>query len=100
MKPLRKKIRAKDFAITQRTPLAAITVAACSLEEQGESGALLRLDCGDPEGTPGAATEITLWLDPADYALVRGEIRVDGFRVIDCRCSGFTFTNEEQEGSQ
>ena len=75
-------------------------IAACSLEEQGESGALLRLDCGDPEGTPGTGTEVTLWLDPADYALVRGEIRVDGFRVIDCRCTGFTFTDEEQEGSQ
>ena len=69
-------------------------IAACSLEGQGESR-LLRLDCGEPEGTPGTGTEITLWLDPADYALVRGEIRVDGFRVIDCRCAGFAFTDEE-----
>ena len=62
-------------------------LTACSLEEDG---AVLRMDCGDPAGTPGQGTETTLWFDGETGALLRGEIRVDGFRVIGCTCTAFT----------
>ena len=60
-------------------------IVACSLED-----GLLRLDCGDPEGLPGAGIETTLWFDVDSYAMVRGEISVDGFRAILCEFSNFT----------
>ena len=62
-------------------------LTACALEEDG---AVLRVDCGDPAGTPGQGTETTLWFDGETDALLRGEIRVDGFRVIGCTCTAFT----------
>ena len=62
-------------------------LTACALEEDG---AVLRVDCGDPAGTPGQGTETTLWVDGETGALLRGEIRVDGFRVIGCTCTAFT----------
>ena len=62
-------------------------LTACALEEDG---AVLRLDCGNPEGMPGQGTETTLWFDRDTHSLLRGEIRVDGFRVIGCTCSDFT----------
>ena len=62
-------------------------VSACALDEDG---AVLRVDCGDPAGTPGQGTETTLWFDCGTHALLRGEIRVDGFRVIGCTCLEFT----------
>ena len=62
-------------------------ITACALEEEG---AVLRVDCGDPTSTPGAGTEYGLWFDAATHALTRGEISVDGFRVILCEFSDFT----------
>ena len=62
-------------------------LTACALEEDGT---VLRVDCGDPAGTPGQGTETTLWVDGETGALLRGEIRVDGFRVIGCTCTAFT----------
>ena len=62
-------------------------ITACALEEDGT---LLRMDCGDPAGSPGTGTEIVLWFDAAANTLVRGEVSVDGFRVILCEFSGFT----------
>ena len=62
-------------------------LTACALEEDG---AVLRVDCGDPAGTPGQGTETTLWFDCGTHARLRGEIRVDGFRVIGCTCLEFT----------
>ena len=61
-------------------------ITSCALEE----GTLLRVDCGDPEGTPGAGAETALWFDVSTHALVRGEISIDGFRVILCEFSDFT----------
>lgn len=79
------------------TPVAAVPalleaartgyITACALEEEGT---LLRVDCGDPEGTPGAGAETALWFDASTHALTRGEISVDGFRVILCEFSQFT----------
>ncbi|WP_251316306.1 hypothetical protein [Flintibacter muris] len=62
-------------------------ITACALEEDG---ALLRVDCGDPAGSPGRGTETVLWFDAATHALVRGEVSVDGFRAILCEFTGFT----------
>ena len=62
-------------------------MTACALEEEGT---LLRVDCGDPAGTPGTGTETALWFDASSHALVQGEISVDGFRVILCEFSDFT----------
>ena len=79
------------------TPIAAVPalleaartgcITACALEEDGT---VLRVDCGDPEGTPGKGTETALWFDAATHALTRGELSVDGFRVILCEFSEFT----------
>ena len=57
-------------------------LTACALEEDG---AVLRVDCGDPEGTPGSGRETTIWFDSDTHVPLEGEIRVDGFRVIACR---------------
>ena len=62
-------------------------ITACALEEDG---GLLRVDCGDPAGAPGTGTETVLWFDTSTHALVRGEISVDGFRVILCEFTDFT----------
>ena len=79
------------------TPVAAVPalleaartgyITACALEEEG---AVLRVDCGDPEGSPGTGTETVLWFDASTHALTRGEISVDGFRAILCELSDFT----------
>lgn len=61
-------------------------ITACALAEEET---LLRVDCGDPTGSPGEGREISLWFDPTTHALVKGEISVDGFRVILCECTDF-----------
>jgi len=62
-------------------------MTACALEVDG---AVLRVDCGDPSGSPGTGAETVLWFDAATHALVKGEISVDGFRAILCEFSNFT----------
>ncbi len=64
-------------------------ILSCSLEEEG---ALLRVDCGDPEGTPGSGREVSLWFDASTHALSRGEISVDGFRAILCEFTDFSMS--------
>ena len=62
-------------------------ITACGLEGEGT---VLRVDCGDPTGSPGAGTEYALWFDASAHPLIKGEISVDGFRVILCEFSQFT----------
>ena len=62
-------------------------ITACALEEDGT---VLRVDCGDPAGSPGTGTETALWFDVSTHALTRGEISSDGFRVILCEFAEFT----------
>lgn len=62
-------------------------ITACALEEDGT---ILRVDCGDPTGSPGTGTETVLWFDAATHALMRGEVSVDGFRAILCEFAEFT----------
>ena len=64
-------------------------IVSCALEEDG---ALLRMDCGDPEGTPGTGSEVSLWFDASTHALSRGEISVDGFRAILCEFTDFAMS--------
>ena len=64
-------------------------IAECGTELLGEAETL-RLCCRDPDGQPGSGQEIQLWLDPASGALLRGELSVDGFTVIQCTFDGFT----------
>lgn len=61
-------------------------ITACALEEEEN---LLRVDCGDPTAGPGEGRLVTLWFEPESRNLVRGEISVDGFRVILCECTDF-----------
>ena len=77
------------------TPVSAIPVqleavrsgymTACVLEEDG----LLRMECGDPEGAPNSGRVVTLWFDTQTHGLKKGEISVDGFRVILCQWEEF-----------
>ena len=62
-------------------------ITACALEEDGT---VLRMDCGDPAGSPGTGNETALWFDAATHTLRKGEMSVDGFRVILCEFSDFT----------
>ena len=64
-------------------------IVSCALEEDGT---LLRMDCGDPEGTPGTGSEVSLWFDTSTHALSRGEISVDGFRAILCEFTDFAMS--------
>lgn len=68
-------------------------ITQCRMEPEGS---LLRVDCGDPEGAPGTGRQTTLWFDKESGSLRRGEILVDGFRVISCEF--LTFTKETSEG--
>lgn len=61
-------------------------ITSCTLEESG----LLRLDCGQPDASPGTGTEMVLWFQPETAVLVQGEVLVDGFRCITCQFSQFT----------
>ena len=64
-------------------------IVSCALEEDGT---LLRMDCGDPEGTPGTGSEVSRWFDTSTHALSRGEISVDGFRAILCEFTDFAMS--------
>ena len=65
-----------------------------------EEGGTLRVDCGDPEGEPGEGTETALWFDADSHALVRGEISLDGFRVILCEFTQFTKEARDTHGGE
>lgn len=58
-------------------------------EGEGEQR-LLRVDYRDPDHDPGSGTEAAVWFHPEDHSLVRGEILVDGYRVIDCVFTQFS----------
>lgn len=63
----------------------------CAAESLGEMDAL-RVLCRDPERPAGQGRETTLWFDVQTGALVRGEIAVDGYRVILCEFLQFNLT--------
>lgn len=49
----------------------------------------LRLTTSDPERKAGEGTETVLWFRQEDFALCRGEIRVDGWTGLRCEVTGF-----------
>ena len=71
-------------------------IAESGFDALGETECL-RLLCRDPEGAPGEGTEYALWFDPVTWDLLRGEISVDGRRVISCGITSFT---KEEAGDQ
>lgn len=86
---------------TGLTPLGAIPALLeaarsgfmdSSTYETLDGAQALRILCRDPAQSVGSGQEITLWLDPDRYALLRGEIALDGRRVVDCRFSEFSLT--------
>lgn len=77
-----------DALPTFLTALESGYIAETCSEQVGQSEHL-RLCCRDPERDPGQGTEVILWFDKAQKALQRGEIRSDGFAVIQCEFSAF-----------
>ena len=83
------------------TPLSAVPALldsarsgfmdSCAIEELDEQ-TTLRVLCRDPERPAGQGRETTLWFDGTSGALVRGEIAVDGYRVIRCEFLQFILT--------
>lgn len=81
------------------TPLSAVPallesarsgfIDNCTVETLGERHTL-RVLCRDPELPAGHGRETTLWFDAQSHALARGEIAVDGFRVILCEFAQFS----------
>lgn len=75
------------------TPLSAVPalleaarsgfIGGCTREMLGERTAL-RVQCHDPAAEPGTGRETTLWFDADSHVLLRGEISLDGRRVITC----------------
>lgn len=63
-------------------------IAETGLEAARETDCL-RMTCRDPEAQAGTGTELILWFDAAGHGLVKGEISVDGARVIDCSFTEF-----------
>lgn len=82
------------------TPLGAIPallecirsgfIDSCGTERLGERDTL-RVFCRDPERSVGSGQESTLWFDMTTHVLVRGEIAVDGRRVILCDLEQFNW---------
>jgi len=80
------------------TPLSAVPVLlesarsgfmdSCAMERLGEQETV-RVLCRDPEVHYGQGREISLWFDTYSHGLVRGEIAVDGYRVIMCEFEQF-----------
>ena len=63
-------------------------MAECTEETLGETETV-RISCREPDAAAGTGTEAELWFDKATHALLRGEIAVDGFTVIQCVFTGF-----------
>ena len=63
-------------------------IAETGSEMMGETE-VLRICCRDPETDPGQGLETVLWFDKAQKTLLRGEVRSDGFTVIQCEFSAF-----------
>ena len=61
---------------------------SCTTQLLGERDTLC-VACRNPEVPAGQGRETTLWFDSRSHALVRGEIAVDGYRVILCEFEQF-----------
>lgn len=63
-------------------------IAECCTEQLGEREAL-RVCYRVPDAQPGTGAETTVWFDTATHGLLRGEMAVDGFTVLQCVFSDF-----------
>lgn len=76
---------------TPISAMAALLEATRSgfIDSCGTEGDTLYILCRDPAEPPGCGREIALWFDGADSRLLRGEVTVDGRRVIRCEVEHF-----------
>lgn len=77
-----------DALPTFLTAMESGYIAETGSERMGETE-VLRICCRDPETDPGQGLETVLWFDKAQKTLLRGEVRSDGFTVIQCEFSAF-----------
>lgn len=77
-----------DALPTFLTVMESGYIAETGSEMMGETE-VLRICCRDPETDPGKGLETVLWFDKAQKTLLRGEVRSDGFTVIQCEFSAF-----------
>ena len=77
-----------DALPTFLTAMDSGYIAETGSERMGETE-VLRICCRDPETEPGQGLETVLWFDKAQKTLRRGEVRSDGFTVIQCEFSAF-----------
>ena len=77
-----------DALPTFLTAMESGYIAETGSEMMGETE-VLRICCRDPETDPGQGLETVLWFDKAQKTLLRGEVRSDGFTVIQCEFSAF-----------
>ena len=63
-------------------------MAECGMEEL-DGRQILRIDCRDPENSPGEGRACALWFDPDTHVLLRGELSQDGFTVLRCEFTSF-----------
>ncbi len=77
-----------DALPTFLTAMESGYIAETGSEIMGETE-VLRICCRDPETDPGQGLETVLWFDKAQKTLLRGEVRSDGFTVIQCEFSAF-----------
>lgn len=77
-----------DALPTFLTAMESGYIVETATEQMGETE-VLRICCRDPEKDPGQGLETVLWFDKAQKTLLRGEIRSDGFTVIQSEFSAF-----------
>lgn len=80
-----------EDGLTPLSAVAALLEAARSgfIDSCGTEGETLYILCRDPADPPGDGRQTALWFG-ADGCLLRGEVAVDGRRVIQCEFEKFT----------
>ena len=70
-------------------------ISAWSTETLGERECV-RFTTSNPDNQLGQGQEVHLWFDKENFALVRGEISVDGFMALRCEVTDFTWKEKEE----
>jgi len=71
-------------------------IAQCAIETLDDKQAL-HLCYRAPEAKDGVGEEAQLWMDTGTGALLRGELSMDGFTVIQCSFTGFSMELPAQQ---
>lgn len=82
------------LALDGLTPLSAVAALLEGarngfIDSCGMEGETLYMLCRDPADPPGSGRQIALWVDGTDHRLLRGEVSVDGRRVVQCEFMEF-----------